>query len=225
VDFGSERGDLHALQKVFARPTSKVNLRSGPVFAQIEAENQWLWNDREPIVRELSLIRAYRATPAGRAVDLVFQFTALREGVTIARRDTDKYGGLNVRLQTPQGQTIAAFTSPTNAAPQRAWSDLSGEFAGGGGASGLLVLQHARNPDYPGEWVRYPELSWCQPTFPAARHRYALRPGEPLELRYRLWVHAGAKPEDAFAVQLWEAFHAPAAARPTFETFLSDAAN
>ena len=49
VDFGTNRGDLHALQKVFARPTGKVRLQGGPVFAQIEAENLWLWeNSRVP---------------------------------------------------------------------------------------------------------------------------------------------------------------------------------
>jgi hypothetical protein len=217
VEFGKERGDLHALQEVFARPTGKVTLQSGPVFAQIEAENQWLWKEREPIVRERALIRAYRATPQGRVVDLAFQFVALKDGVTLARRGLDKYGGLNVRLQTPEEQAISVFTGPSNTVPRRAWSDLSGRFVGGAGASGLTVLQHARNPDYPGDWIQFPELSWCQPTFPASGRRFPLSRGEPLVLRFRLWIHAGAKPEAEFAAQLWDALHAPAAAEPVFE--------
>lgn len=217
VDFGSERGDLHALQKVFARPTGRVKLQSGPVFAQIEAENRWLWEDREPIVSELALIRAYRATPQGRVVDLAFRFSALKNGVTIARRGMDKYGGLNVRLETPRAQAISIFTDPPNAAPRRAWSYLSGQFSSGATASGLLVLQHAQNPDYPGDWVQYPELSWCQPTFPASGKRFALRRGQSLTLRFRLSVHAGAKPEVDLAVKLWDALHAPGAAQPVFE--------
>jgi Methane oxygenase PmoA len=217
VDFGKERGDLHALQTVFARPTGKIDLQSGPVFAQIEAENQWLWNDREPIVRELALIRAYRATPQGRVVDLAFQSIALKDGVTIARRGLEHYGGLNVRLQTPEAQAISVFTGPSNAVPWRAWSDLSGRFPGSAAASGLMVLQQAQNPDYPGDWVQYPELSWCQPTFPASGQRFALRRGQPLLLRFRLWIHAGSTPEEEFATQLWDALHAPAAALPMFE--------
>ena len=39
VDFGKKRGDLHALQVVFARPTGKIELRSGQEFAEVEAEN------------------------------------------------------------------------------------------------------------------------------------------------------------------------------------------
>lgn len=205
VDFGAERGDLHALQKVFARPTGNTRLESGPVFAEIEAENHWLWNDREPIVHEVALIRAYRATPRGRVIDLAFQFTALRDGVTIARRETDKYGGLNVRLETPKHQVITFFTSPLNATPRRAWSDLSGQFPGADAASGLTVLQGLSNPDYPGDWVKYPELSWAQPTFPAAGTRFPLGRGKPLVLRFRLLVHAGTTPDEAFAAKLWDA--------------------
>ena len=74
------------------------------------------------------------------------------------------------------------------------------------------MLQHATNPDYPGDWVQYPELSWCQPTFPASGTRFALRKGQPLVLRYRLWVHTGGKPADQTLTALWDSFHAPDAA-------------
>ncbi|MCX6927389.1 MAG: PmoA family protein [Verrucomicrobia bacterium] len=218
VDFGKERGDLHALQKVFARPTGNVRLESGPVFAQIEAENLWLWEDRDPIVREQAIIRAYHATPQGRVVDLVFRFVALKDGVTLARRGTEHYGGLNVRMATPASQVISVHTDSSNAVPRRAWSDLSGIFSGAGAASGLTVLQYPRNPDYPGDWQQYPDLAWCQPTFPASGTRYPLLQSQPLVLRFRLFIHAGAKPDDDLAAKLWDAFQASAAPAPTFGT-------
>ena len=217
VDYGTNRGDLHALQKVFARPTGKVRLESGPVFAEIEAENLWLWEDREPIVREQAVIRAYRATGQGRVVDLAFRFVALKDGVTLARRGTEHYGGLNVRMATPASQKIAVHTDSSNAVPRRVWSDLSGVFGAASAVSGLTLLQCRENPDYPGDWVQYPQLSWCQPTFPAAGTRYALLRDKPLVLRFRLFVHAGAKPEEDRAAKLWEAFHSPVAAAPVFE--------
>lgn len=216
VDFGKERGDLHALQKVFARPTGQAKLQSGPVYAQIEAENQWVWEDREPVVRERVLIRAYRASAHGRLIDLAFKFSALKNGITLARRGTEAYGGLNIRMETPQGQTISTFTSPPGANPRRAWSDLSGVFGGAGTPSGLGVLQHRENPDYPGDWVQYPELSWCQPTFPAARTRYALAPGQPLVLRFRLWIHSTGQPDAERCSQVWDALHEKDAAIPLF---------
>jgi hypothetical protein len=216
VDFGQERGDLHALQKVFARPTGKVRLESGPVFAEIEAENLWLWEDREPIVQEQAIIRAYRATAQGRVVDLAFRFVALKDGVTLARRGMEHYGGLNVRLATPASQEIAVHTDSSNAVPRRAWSDLSGVFGAANAASELTVLQCQANPDYPGDWVQYPQLSWCQPTFPAAGTRYALVRDKPLVLRFRLFVHAGAKSDNDGAAKLWDAFHASVAAGSVF---------
>ena len=206
VDFEKERGDLHALQRVFARPTGLVKLESGPVFAQVEGENLWLWEDREPIVRERAVIRAYRATARGRVVDLEFHFVGLKDGVTIARRGTTAYGGLNIRLATPQSQTIKVFADPPGASVRRAWSDLSGIFAGGP-PSGLTVLQHRDNPEYPGDWVQFPELSWVQPTFPTTGTRYALPRDRPLVLRFRLWIHSGTTPDEAMAGKLWEAWH------------------
>ncbi len=207
VDFGKERGDLHALQRVFARPTGKVKLQSGAVFAEVEAENEWVWEDREPIVREVATIRAYRSAAQGRVIDLAFRFVALRDGISIARRGTEHYGGLNVRLETPREQQIAVHTDLSNAVPRRAWSDLSGAFSPASAVSGLMIFQHRANPDYPGDWIQYPELSWCQPTFPAAGRRYALEPGRPLVLRFRLWVHRGAKPNDDWAAESWDAFN------------------
>ena len=211
VEYGRERGDLHALQRVFARPSGGLKLRSGAVYAQIEADNLWLWEDREPIVRERVLIRAYQATIQGRIIDLLFQFQGLKEGVTIARRDTTHYGGLNLRLATPRSQVIATHTDPPGALPRRAWSDLSGLFVGNAPA-GLTVLQHAKNPGYPGEWVQYPELSWCQPTFPDSGTRYPLPPGQALVLRFRLWDHAEGSSDQSQSAGLWDAWHAPQSA-------------
>ncbi|MCX6226508.1 MAG: PmoA family protein [Bacteroidia bacterium] len=124
VDFGSKRGDLHALQIVFARPTGKIELQNGPEFAQIEAENQWLWEDSVPIVLEVAVIRAWHSTAQGRIIDLAFRFVALKDSITIARRGTSLYGGLNVRMQTPKLQEISVFSDSSNVVPRRAWSDL-----------------------------------------------------------------------------------------------------
>jgi hypothetical protein len=218
VDYGTNRGDLHALQKVFARPTGKVRLQNGPEFAEIEAENLWLWDDREPIVREQAIIRACRATAQGRVVDLAFRFVALKDGVTLARRGTEHYGGLNIRMATPAAQDISVHSDPTNAVPRRTWSDLSGVFGATGASSGLTVLQYQRNPDYPGDWIQYPALSWCQPTFPAAGTRYALPRDKPLVLHYRLVIHSGPRPDDDRAAKLWDAFQASPSAVPSFHS-------
>ena len=217
VQYGQELGDLHALQKVFSRATGRLFLRHKDQCAEIEAENQWLWEDKDAIVREVALIRVHPATAEGRVVDLAFRFVALKDGVTLARRGTDQYGGLNLRLDKPASQEITAFTDPTNASPRIAWSDVSGLFAGGKTPAGLAVFQHAGNPDYPGDWIQYPELGWCQPTFPAAKSRYALSRDKPLVLRYRLWIHSGGKLAADKARRLWTAYNSPEDRLPEFE--------
>lgn len=216
VEYGTNRADLHALQNIFARPTGKVKLQSGAEFAQIEAENLWMWKDQEAIVLELATIRAYPATGQGRAIDLTLRFVALKDGVTMARRKLTHYGGLNVRLLTPPAQVISIFTNPPDARPLRAWADVSGLFAGGNMPSGLSLMQHPQNPEYPGEWVQFPNLSWCQPTFPTSGTRHALLRGQPLVLRYRLWIHAGGKPDEAMLAGLWDDFSASPALPSVF---------
>ena len=204
VDYKGERGDLHALQRVFARPTGLCTVQAGPGFAQIEAENLWRWEDQEPIVRERAIIRAWQSGPDGRFIDLEFQFTALKEDVAIARRNMNLYGGLNIRLAPVKEQEIRSSTDPADATPRRAWAELSGVFSGAA-VTGLAVFQRPSNPHYPGDWVQYPEINWLQPTFPAAGTRQVLKPGQPLTLKFRLWIHAGKASESKLA-ENWTAW-------------------
>jgi len=209
VDFGSERGDLHALQRVFARPTGNIQLTAGPDFAQVEAENVWKWEEKTPIAREVATIRAFHAGQRGRLVDLRFAITALADGVTLARRGTDKYGGLNVRLSPVKDLKLSHHADPAGAVPRRAWSESIGIREGGTGLVGLTVFEKATNPDYPGDWINYPGLPWFQPTFPAAGTRYALKKDSPLVLEYRLWVHRGGEAAPADYAAQWDAFNRP----------------
>jgi hypothetical protein len=210
VDYGSQRGDIYALQRVFARPNGEINLVSGPVYAHISAENLWMWEDIEPIVREHADIRVYRAAKSSRIIDLTIQFDALKDSITIATRNTDSYGGLNLRMMTPEFQEISYFTGKEDAKPRRAWSEFNGIFDGAESKSGLMVLQHGNNPDYPGDWVEYPELAWVQPTFPAQGTRYPLSREKSLILRYRLIIHTGGKPGMEISEKRWDAYHHPA---------------
>ena len=208
VEYGSERGDIYALQRVFARPTGNMVFTGGPVFAQIEAENIWMWEDREPIVREHAVINIYRSSHSTRVIDLTIKLDALQDSITIATRSTDSYGGLNLRMQTPQAQEISYYSDPADSNPLRAWSDFNGIFEGNKSSSGLMVLQHKDNPEYPGNWVEYPNLAWVQPTFPSTGTRYPLSKDDSLVLRYRLIVHNGEKPSIDISEKRWDAYNA-----------------
>ncbi len=207
VTYGSEIGDIYALQRIFARPTGNIESTSGQVFAQIEAENLWMWEDSIAIVKELATIRVYSASSTERIIDLIIRLDALKDSISIATRNTDSYGGLNLRMMTPEDQVISYFTDKADVNPVRAWSDFSGVFVGNDQPSGLMVLQHKDNPEYPGKWVEYPNLAWVQPTFPTPKTRYSLSTREPLVLRYRLLVHKGGKPDAEISMKKWDAYH------------------
>jgi len=208
VEYGSERGDIYALQRVFARPTGNMVFTGGPVFAQLEAENLWMWDDSEAIVREYAVINIYRSSRTTRVIDLTIKLAALQDSVTIATRKTDSYGGLNLRMQSPEGQDISYHSDASGSNPLRTWSDFNGIFEGNESSSGLMVLQHKDNPEYPGNWVEYPNLAWVQPTFPSNGTRYPLRKDDSLVLRYRLIVHDGEKPSIAISEKRWDAYQA-----------------
>lgn len=206
VEVGSERGDLYALQRIFSRPTGNIKTVSGPVFAQVTAENLWKWGDSTPVVREQVDIRAYRQAGSARIIDFAIELTALKDSVTLATRLTNSYGGFCVRMQTPREQNIAFYTDTTGR-PVRAWSDLSGMFQSNPSKSGLMILQNKDNPEYPGAWAHYENLSWVQPTFPTPDTRYPLKKGDPLILRYRLIIHKGGEPDKSLAQKRWDVYH------------------
>ena len=131
VDWQGRRGDLHALQEVFARPTGKIRAVEGPGFAQIEAENNWCWKGETPIVREEITLRAWRETERGRRIDVQLCFTAIDAEVQVARRGRAHYGGLNLRFSPLAAQKIATLTDPPTAVPRMAWAQRSGLLPGG----------------------------------------------------------------------------------------------
>lgn len=208
VEYGNKRGDIYALQRVFARPTGNIELTSGPVYAQINAENIWIWEENDSIVQEHAIIRIYRSTTNSRIIDLTIILRALKDSISIATRFTNSYGGLNIRLQTPQSQDISYFTDEPGSKPVRAWSDFNGIFEENTAKSGLMVLQHQSNPEYPGSWRDYPDLAWVQPTFPTPGTRYMLSKEVPFTLKYRFIIHTGGKPSDEISSGSWDKYNA-----------------
>lgn len=205
VTYKGKTHDLHALQGVFARPEKILKAEADAKGATISAANIWKWEDNEPIVREVATIHVHPRQGAGRAIDLTFAFTALVDGVTVARRGRSHYGGFNLRFSARTGQKILPHTDPATAKPRRAWGQLVGTPPGGTGPVSVTTLQHPGNPHYPGDWQAYPNLNWLQPTFPRKGTRYPLTQGKPLVLKFRLWIQAGQADDKTLAAQ-WDEF-------------------
>ncbi|MCC5929676.1 MAG: PmoA family protein [Cyclobacteriaceae bacterium] len=208
VMYGNEMADLHALQDIYARPNGNFHFESGLLFAELIAENLWYWKDEKPLVKENACIRIHKKRNNYRIIDLELTFTPLLDSISIATRNQNSYGGLNIRLSEPQAQCIHYFMGEEQDLPLRAWSVLHGFFGGQTDeSSGLIILQSRKNPDYPGAWVLYPELSWVQPTFPANDSRYILLLHQPLKLYYRIIIYQGEKPDVEFLNVAWDVYN------------------
>jgi hypothetical protein len=197
-----DKRDLHALQGVFARPLRIVRKDVSNGSALIEAENVWKWGDTEAVVRELAKIVVSQDKDQRRTIDFEFQFQALVEGLTLARREMANYGGFNMRLSARDKQTILTHIADPATNPRAAWACLAGIPPDGKQPVSVAILQPATNPEYPGDWVQYPDLNWLQPTFPSQGTRYELTPGKTLVLRYRLVVFYG-EADAALLQRLW----------------------
>jgi hypothetical protein len=214
VGFGEEIADLHALQRVFSRSVGEPRVTRTPEHSRIEARNLWIWEDEVPVVFETVTITTFPLTDDGtRIVDLDLRFEALTDGITLARRDTNLYGGLNVRLAPVEGLAFGHHADAEAAPVRRAWSTATGTWAGSEMRTTFAILEHPTNPDYPGDWITYEYLPWFQPTFPRADTRFALRRGEPLSLRYRFLVLPGETDFETLTLA-WDAYASP---RPSAE--------
>jgi len=199
--------DIWAVRGVWSRPVAMRKIQAGPVMAVIEAENVWKWGDKDPIVREEVVIRAFRQSAAGRCVDVEVKLTALMDGVAIGGRPKGGYGGFSLRAAPVEGQVINAKLDRADAKPRRSWMDYSGKFAGGKGVTGVALFEHPTNPGYPSEHRLYPKLNCVMPAFPGDRE-VPLAKDKPLVLKHRLWIHSGAADEQKLA-DAWAASAEP----------------
>jgi hypothetical protein len=227
VSYQGESRDIWAVRVlpsepggVWARPVALRQIASGPVLALVDAENVWKWGDTTPIVKERVVIRAFRHTDRSRFLDVDIELVALVDDVAIGGRPGASYGGFNLRTYPSFDQRkIDMRIDPADAEPRRAWYHLTGNFPGGKGPAGVVMLEHVTNPDYPNQPNAhgadlvpgaYPRWRSVQPAWPGSR-KVDLPKGEPLLLRYRLWIHPGLG-DEATLTDVWQSYAQPAEA-------------
>ena len=201
VGYKGELGDLHALQKVFARPTGTIEAVEKNSTLSLRAENLWKWKDEEPIVHETATITVHPLSANGRKIDLDFRFKGLGDEVTLARRGMEHYGGLNFRMAKLTDFKSGSFRDDGGAA----WVFATWKDGASGKTMELTVFERADNPDYPGDYIEYPNLQWFQPTFPQKGTRFVLKKDDVLTLRFQLWIH-DATADDTAKKAAWKEF-------------------
>jgi len=207
VGYKGTFGDLHALQGVFARPTGNIGMTTKNGTVSLQGESLWKWNDEESIVHETATITVHPLSATGRIIDLEFRFKGLVDEVTLARRGTDQYGGLNFRMENLSGFQSSAYQEHDGDAAKSgvAWGTATWKDADSGKTMELTVFEKADNPDYPGEYMHYPDIQFFQPTFPKKGTRFVLKKDEILTLQFQLWLHE-ATADDAAKKTAWKEF-------------------
>lgn len=195
IGFEGKTYDLWTLKPGIEHRFHKFLKRSASASsAALRVENGWYVSGRL-IVREIVDIAVPRSSGNARDVDLAVALEAIASDVTIAGspEDAKGYGGLCVRfgpraetrILTPEG----AVSENENEVPH-AWAAMEALF--NGKRAGLRVTSDPANPRHPPGWCLRP-YGFVGANFPGLQP-YALAPGKPLALRYRVTVYDGTRP-------------------------------
>lgn len=182
----------------------EVEVLEEPASAALQAHVFWTsptyLNDEgqpKPFVEETATIRAYPAADGYREIDVVIKLRALADSVRLGGSEDEKgYGGFSARVRLPEDVRFTGPEGPVTpkqtAVEAGPWVNIAATFAGEQ-SSGLALLQHPSNPDYPQPWILRRAGSMQNAKWPGAAP-VRLPRDEPLVLRYRLVVYQGAPP-------------------------------
>lgn len=184
-----------------------VLYHDGPDWAGLVAELDW-WAQGRGVLRQRLTIGLEPLAEGNYALDLQSRFETSGGpvelgktnfgflGVRVAKTISEQFGG--GRLTNAEGAT----GEPALFGKTSRWVDYSGPSAPGT-IEGICYMDHPRNPHHPTPWhVR--RDGWMEAAFNLAEP-YGIAADHPLDLRYRLLVHAG--PADRAALdRAWETF-------------------
>jgi len=159
--------------------------------ALLSIENSWLLDDKEIVAKEVVTLHLHPADNLGRAIDLELKIEALGGDLELqGTLDQNKgYGGLCFR-----GAPIltgATMTTDQGALKDDAvhtpflWADLSTR------ELGIAIFVSPDHPGLPTKWmIRNSYAGLVNVSWPGLTS-VVLKPGEPVILRYRIYVHRG----------------------------------
>jgi len=193
------RNEYEGIHQVFDKWTRR---ETGPVCMLLGVRNHWKLDNRQNVMDEDVLMRVFRKTQYGRAVDVKLTWTA-RQQIKISGEDKKGYGGFNLRFAKRQDTRITSQSGHEDSDSdlrRYAWADFSARFEDSKEYSGIAIFQHPYNPDFPAGWcLRY--YGFLGVAWPGTEV-VTLEPGESLTLGFRLWIHEG----DADAGRVEEAY-------------------
>ena len=170
-----------------------IEQQTAPGHATLIGENGWTL-DGDTVGREVVNATAHSTDDTGRIIDLTYTVEAIDEPIEMRGQAQRGYGGLCVRtaqsLQGGQLRTHEGALEGDDGGSRYDWASLSDEHRG------IAVFAHPDNPGAPQTWlIRHSYGGILNPQWPG-REVATLTPGEPVTLRYRLYIHRGAADQE-----------------------------
>jgi hypothetical protein len=192
VSTGSWEPKTPSLRQHFVRWLKREAAGDGFVLS---IENAWKLGEKETVADEVVTLRIHPADAIGRAIDLELRLEAV--GGTLELQGTPDqnkgYGGLCFR-GAPM-LTGAVMTTDEGPLKEDAvhtlfrWVDLSTQ------ELGIAIFVSPDHPGFPTKWmVRASYAGVINVSWPGLE-AVALKPGEPVNLCYRIYVHRGGGAE------------------------------
>ncbi len=197
---GDRKMDVWTLddaRQVFGKWIAK---EAGADKAVLEVENNWVFDDApdKPVIRETVRMEILPATDKARPIDFSVRLENVSDKLfTMRGSDVSNkgYGGMCIR---PDSARIPMhFTAASGAIDKdmlelaTPWADVSyATKPKGDTLSGVALFEHPSNPGYPHPGWILRKYSFLGQSWPhTATHE--MKPGEKVELRYRMLVHRG----------------------------------
>jgi hypothetical protein len=158
----------------------------------LSLENVWELDEKEAVAEETVTLRIHRSDRTGRTIDLELMIEAVDEPLELqGTPDQNKgYGGLCFR-GAPMF-TGAIITTDEGVLKEDAvntpfrWSDLSSQ------ELGISIFVSPDHPGFPTKWmIRNSYAGIINASWPGLEP-VVLKPGEPIILRYRIYLHRGS---------------------------------
>jgi hypothetical protein len=159
--------------------------------AVLSVENAWRLDERDVVAKEIVVLRVYPSNPVGRAIDVELLLTAIGGPLELqGATDQNKgYGGLCLRsaplLRGAKMTTDKGAIKEDVVNTRFRWADISSD------ELGVAIFVPPDHPGFPLTWlIRNSYAGVINPSWPGLKP-VVLGPGQPVQLRYRIYVHRG----------------------------------
>ena len=193
VFVGNDTLSLWDIRGIKQRFENWLVRETGPVYARLGVQNGWYTDNGRRVVDERVWITAYRTSGLGRIIDFELSWEAADTPVGIqGSADIKGYGGFSIRFAPFEEPVITTIggrqTEDSNRLPF-SWADFSARIGGREKVSGAAVFDHQQNIGFPSGWCLrhygFTGIAW------PGIEPFWLKPGQPLNARYRVWIHRG----------------------------------